>query len=115
MRTPEQISNLRRVLSVQFGTMAYVFPDESIDAFANEIQHRVDTIKYIWEVRVRLQDNINLSWTEIEKEQTPTPYLTIKDISDMCKRLLVKCPGIVAINISNGHEPEIGYTFERET
>jgi hypothetical protein len=112
VRTPEQINNLRRVLCGIHGPVMLFTTDQEIDAWANRLQHHVDSIGYLWEVRIRTDENRELEWSQIEKEPT-SPRYSVDVISHACNKLIDKYPRIIGIKITDAELPTHSYIFDR--
>jgi len=95
-RTPEQIKNLRKFAILVIGPTAKSMDDNSVVAWADDIQNQVYSIKYIWEIRVRTRDTFETPWEEIKMEPL-SQAMTFVDIFGMCRRLVQKFnkPGIL--------------------
>lgn len=101
MRTPEQIMNLRNVLSTFLGPFAFVASDRDINKFADNIQRAADMrdpAKHNWKIRVRLEDNKDKPWEEITPEPNEVEGRAFV-VSESARHLLDKHPGIIAIRI----------------
>jgi hypothetical protein len=110
--TKEQIENHRKVLYGLVGPWAKFMSDEEINIWANNLQRKLDDIKYNWNIKVRGKHNSKLMWHEIENE--PVNVLaTINDVSNKCQELLNSYPSIQAIEISNINDSQMKYEFSK--
>ena len=116
MRTPEQIQNLRHVITSIYGPyVAFFLTDTAIDIWTNRLQAEINKLpaKFHWEVKVRFENSINASWDDIEKEAM-IPISSLILISDKCIELLKKYPDIISIQIINKETSE-KIVFERDS
>lgn len=113
MRTPEQIKNLRTVLAISIlGPYATFMSDELINAWADRIQKEIDNAKCSWEVRIRISENSQSLWADIEKEPA-LPVGSLKEMSRVSNELLDKYPVIDAIQIIDSRTHLNMHLFER--
>lgn len=98
MRTPEQISNLRRVLFMRVGPYANFLSDDDIEEFANNLQKRIDQEKFYWNIKVKHRRNADWPWEEIESEPT-APHCSVNQIKKSCESLLKKYPKIWQLRV----------------
>jgi hypothetical protein len=99
MRTPEQISNLRRVFCGIYTPFAAFWPDEAVDLLAERIQTEINrTSIWTWEIRVLTKTNFENSWSDI-KPEPKLPCCTVNAITNKCKELLERYPSIVSIMV----------------
>lgn len=113
MRTEVQIKNLRTLLRTVIGPTSCFMSNEDVDEWADLLQTRVDSIKYMWELKICTQDNVKESWDNIASEPT-IPYCTLPNIMRKCNELMVKYPPIIKIRISDRQTHLSTYVIERQ-
>ena len=106
MRTPAQIKNLRNVMSLTMGPVAFIFSDEDIDAWADTIQERFDNMsKHEWDIRVRYEENKDLAWSEIPVSGSKKMFCYMREIKARCANWLELYPKMLEIRINIVEEP----------
>jgi len=100
MRRSEQIENLRIVLAGMIGSYATIASDKAIDTFGDLVQHKLNSITHIWDIRVRLKDDLNRDWTDIDPEPK-SPDIPFETIFRKIGELLKKYPMIDSILITD--------------
>jgi hypothetical protein len=101
MRTLEQIQNLRFVMAMTIGPIAFMFSDASINNWADKLQAIVlakDPGIRTWAIRIRTKYTINTDWTSI-KTEPKNPHCSCDAIVKSCNNLLIKYPSIIAIQV----------------
>lgn len=95
-RNKIQIKNLRELLYMQIGPMAYKFSDEKIDEYGDRLQRQIwlnDPTPYVWKIQVRLM-NDTTPWEKINYEKTDVelrvPYA---DLLSHCMSLMYNQSG----------------------
>lgn len=96
MRTKQQIENLRMVFRQLYGTIDFFLNDEEINYWADTMQKRIDNIKYVWNVKIRTEENKDTPWKDIKEEPT-APHASEKDIELKGSELIHKFPKIYEI------------------
>jgi hypothetical protein len=100
MRTPEQIKNLRIVLTGMIGPYAIIASDEEVNTFGDLIQHKINNITHIWDIRVRLKCDLSRDWTDIDPEPK-SPDVPFETMFRKIGELLKKYPLIDSILITD--------------
>jgi hypothetical protein len=113
MRTPEQIKNLRSVFFRTFGPFALLAPDYMINHMANRIERQINNTKFIWEIRIRMENNKDSKWEDITPEpKFPHEYYDV--IARKCKELLDKYPAIIEIGVCETKDVSQIIVFNRD-
>jgi len=102
MRSKIQLDNIKKALFPGF--LGVLLSDEDVEAFANKIQERADSIKYKWKVRIRLSEDIR-PWTSIPRESV-LPFSTLAEIQKSYANLMRRYPQIVEVELT---ESELEY------
>ncbi len=117
MRTPEQISNVRRALSrTPYGVYSLLMNDEEMDAFLDRLQIDVDNLKHFFSIKVKTKENEKEAWTKIKYEEK-APFSTFTLVDLKCKELLNKFPELLEIRLcamEDGRELGEPYFYTRK-
>lgn len=103
MRTPEQISNLRKVLVSLIGPFALFASEEQINAFADELQRKIDSKKIHWAIKCRLV-NMVMDWSQISEEPTE-PYCSKIELKKKVEELFSKYPKLIEVMARDINDP----------
>jgi hypothetical protein len=113
MRTKEQLENLRGVFFGMVGPYAKFMSDEELNFHADNLQKKVDALTFQWKIKVRLTEQKDIPWSQINFEPN-APILTNNQISSTCKSLLAKYPGIEEIQVMDINPHSVILHFNRE-
>jgi hypothetical protein len=101
MRSPEQINNLRKIISIMVSpSINFLLTDTDVDRIADSLQNKINFLYTNWELRIKGKWNCKLSWKEIEPEPK-YPCCSLNEITAKCYDLLLKYPKIFAIEVTN--------------
>jgi len=114
MRTPQQIQNLREVITYTFQNpfIEKFMSDEKVDKWANMIQYQVNQKQgFVWQLQIRTKENAKLEWEKIEKEPA-TRRFSVEQMIVSCRKLLERHPEIISLKIIDTEMPTHAYIFE---
>lgn len=112
IRTPEQIENLRKMLSITMSPGFVFASDAEINAIADAIQEEVDRQPIPWQIKVR-HSNSPESWDDIPFEPKQIVAST-KLLKAACERLLAKFSAIIEIRVYEKGKTEHHFALARE-
>lgn len=111
MRTPDQITNLRKVFLWVYGPYVMFLGDEEINLLADKIQTVVNNVGvWTWEIRVLTDIDFEGNWSEI-KPEPKSPCCTSITIEKKCKELLNRYPAIISILVKAKENPKLFFQF----